>query len=236
MPPPPPQPPPLSLAAPSTDDDDAGVVPPPPMSPITPTLTPAYLADVTPQQPLPSPISRLPIYTHAKQTDQVAVSPPPPESIDFDTNTDVLALRSAISVLQVQKKRAAADIQSLSSARDAALDDADAFVRDLASGKVNNASAAAGADDAKPWTSLPRPQEVVRCPPINWSQYAVVGDSLDKLHADEVRRPSQGIPATVGPDGSYEFRGEGPRETYPGVATPFAPGKDRIDRKPKAKN
>ncbi|RCI07812.1 hypothetical protein L249_5790 [Ophiocordyceps polyrhachis-furcata BCC 54312] len=233
MPPPPPMP--LSLAVPWADDE-AGVVPPPPVSPITPTLPPAHLSDVTPQQPLPSPVSRLPVYTHAKQPDQVAAQPPPPpEPIDFDTNPDVLALKSAISVLQVQKKRAAADIHSLSSARDAALDDADAFVRDLAAGNVN-ASNAADVDNAKPWTSLPCPQDVVRCPPINWSQYAVVGDSLDKLHAEEVRRPSQGIPATVGPDGSYEFKGvEGPRETYPGVATPFAPGKDRIERKPKAK-
>ncbi|RDA83573.1 hypothetical protein CP532_4760 [Ophiocordyceps camponoti-leonardi (nom. inval.)] len=231
---PPPPPPPLSLAAPLMDDD-AGVVPPPPVSPITPTLPPAHLSEATPQQPLPSPISRLPVYTHTKQPDQVTVlPPPPPEPIDFGTNPDVLALRSAISVLQVQKKRAAADIQTLSSARDAALDDADTFLRDLAAGNVN-ASNAADVNNANPWTSLPRPQEVVRCPPINWSQYAVVGDSLDKLHADEIRRPSQGVPATVGPDGSYEFKGEGPRETYPGVATPFAPGKDRIERKTKAK-
>ncbi|PFH60500.1 hypothetical protein XA68_10849 [Ophiocordyceps unilateralis] len=232
---------PLSLAVSSSalasppDPSDAAL-PPPPVSPITPTLPPAQLPDATPQQPLPSPISRRPAYTHAQQLEQVTVSPPPPVPIDFDTNPDVLALRSAISVLQVQKRRAAADIQTLSGARDAALDDSDTFVRDLAAGNVNHRTAAAdGKKNAKPWTVLPQPQDVVRCPPINWSQYAVVGDSLDKLHADEVSRPSQGTPATVSPDGSYQFRGESTRETYHGVAAPFAPGKDRIDRKPKSK-
>ncbi|KAI1263093.1 hypothetical protein F5Y18DRAFT_141930 [Xylariaceae sp. FL1019] len=82
------------------------------------------------------------------------------------------------------------------------------------------------------WGAIPKPQNIVRCPPINWSQYAVVGESLDKLHNEQVMRPSQGTPAVMTADGHFEFRaGEGKQERYIGVAAPYAPGKDRIDRK-----
>lgn len=89
-----------------------------------------------------------------------------------------------------------------------------------------------------PWTSIPKPQNVVRCPPINWSQYAVVGESLDKLHDEQVRYPAQGTPAVLTPEGRFEFKGGngggvGKQERYIGVAAPFAPGKDKIDRKSK---
>lgn len=88
--------------------------------------------------------------------------------------------------------------------------------------------------DPPPWAAIPKPQNIVRCPPINWSQYAVVGESLDKLHDEQVRRPAQGTPATLTPDGRFEFKGgDGKQERYPGVAAPYAPGKDRIDPKSK---
>jgi hypothetical protein len=88
------------------------------------------------------------------------------------------------------------------------------------------------------WSRLPRPQAVVRCPPINWSQYAVVGESLDKLHADQVANPSEGVPAVFGSGSTYEFKAEfgGERQKkYVGVAAPYTPGKDKIDKKVKAK-
>lgn len=89
-----------------------------------------------------------------------------------------------------------------------------------------------------PWTSIPKPQNIVRCPPINWSQYAVVGESLDKLHNEQVRFPAQGTPAVLTSEGRFEFKGGdgggvGKQERYLGVAAPYAPGKDKIDRKSK---
>ncbi|KAJ6445696.1 origin recognition complex subunit [Purpureocillium lavendulum] len=253
-----------------------GAHPPPPVSPITPTLAPARLPDTATPQPLlppPSQALHLPALTHSSQpAQQTAVPPPPPEPLDFDANPDVLALKSAISVLQVQRRRAAADMQTLTRAKDEALADPQAFMRDLAAGKVksrgddaryvpggsgggrghdedededssdddgdsSDSSASGSKSQPKPkeWTSLPQPQNVVRCPPINWSQYAVVGDSLDKLHAEQVSRPTQGMPASIGTGGVYEFKGDGRQEKYPGVAAPYAPGKDRIDKKPKGK-
>ncbi|KAI1649806.1 hypothetical protein F4815DRAFT_454201 [Daldinia loculata] len=278
--------------------------PRPTYSPITPPLNPVAFPP-------------RPTYTHSSQQDQVGIAPPPPEPIDFDSNPDVLALKSAISILQLQRRKAAADMALLSRVKTAALAEPEAFVRDLTTGRVGmegdalyggNSSAAYDDDDdddddddeddemedtqsntaaagqpapsttshasssgnrtltdslvashseiksdpdatepepphhhqhqpnpqSRPWTRLPKPQNVVRCPPINWAQYAVVGESLDKLHSEQISRPAQGVPAAVGPDGRYEFKGEpGRQEKLVGVAAPYAPGKDRIERKPK---
>ncbi|KAI0164802.1 hypothetical protein GGR57DRAFT_450609 [Xylariaceae sp. FL1272] len=231
----------------------------PAYSPITPPLNPQALP---PRQ----------TYTHTTHTDSVAAPAPLPEPIDFESNPDVLALKSAISVLQMQKRKAERDMVTLSHIKTAALANPSSFIRDLTSNKLrvegerdpnskedsdnrsdsdSEAEPAAEAkvkpllsdDIAAPstssisatttdWGAIPKPQNIVRCPPINWSQYAVVGESLDKLHNEQVMRPSQGTPAVMTADGHFEFRaGEGKQERYIGVAAPYAPGKDRIDRK-----
>ncbi|KAI8965991.1 hypothetical protein F5Y11DRAFT_311045 [Daldinia sp. FL1419] len=281
----------------------------PTYSPITPPLNPVAFPP-------------RPTYTHSSQQDQVGIAPPPPEPIDFESNPDVLALKSAISILQLQKRKATADMALLSRIKTAALNEPEAFVRDLTEGRVGTegdalfGGSSSGAQDdddddsdeeddeqmedtpnktapvnhlnpspnntdshsstssgnrtltdsawgshseakseaesplpqsqthpssqpsskpqPRPWARLPKPQNVVRCPPINWAQYAVVGDSLDKLHAEQLSRPAQGVPATLGPDGRYEFKGEpGRQDKYVGVAAPYAPGKDRVERKTK---
>jgi hypothetical protein len=87
------------------------------------------------------------------------------------------------------------------------------------------------------WRTLPKPQNVVRCPPINWAQYGVVGESLDKLHAEQQQAPNQGAPATLTPGAgglTYEFKGEaGKQERLVGIAAPYAPGKDKLVKKPR---
>ena len=96
----------------------------------------------------------------------------------------------------------------------------------------------------RPWASLPGKQNVVRCPPINWAQYAVVGESLDKLHREQQARPVQGQPAVLAAAAptadhqqqalSFEFRGAadpGTQEPYLGVAAPYDPLRDRVERK-----
>jgi hypothetical protein len=196
----------------------------------------------------------------SQPSQQIGIPPPPPEPIDFDSNPDVIALKSAISILQVQKRRATGDIQALNRVRDEALDDPESFVKDLVAGKVKPRDdfvfGAADSDDEgmeeqklsnvrshqqeeepkqREWSSLPKPQDVVRCPPINWAQYAVVGESLDKLHVEQLSRPSQGSPAVFGSNGIYDIKDGGKQEKYAGVAVPYAPGKDRIDRKSKSK-
>ncbi|KAL9633665.1 MAG: hypothetical protein Q9204_003301 [Flavoplaca sp. TL-2023a] len=39
---------------------------------------------------------------------------------------------------------------------------------------------------------IPGPQEIVRCPPINWAKYHVLGQPLDILHQEQRRRPVDG--------------------------------------------
>ncbi|KAF4946225.1 hypothetical protein FGADI_11359 [Fusarium gaditjirri] len=231
----------------------------PPVSPITPPLRPT-------QQPATEATGAgaggHPSLAHS-QPDQTAIPPPAPQPIAFDSNPDVIALKSAISILQIQRQRATADIQALSRAKDEAVQDPEAFIKDLVAGKINAPEIDSNSDDedtemsgqgsgnqqdpgegsskrriaTQPpaWTNLPQPQNVVRCPPINWSQYAVVGDSLDKLHNEQVTRPNQGTPATIGANGMYEFRGEGKQERYQGVAAPYNPIQDRLNKKPKSR-
>ncbi|KGQ08758.1 hypothetical protein BBAD15_g5904 [Beauveria bassiana D1-5] len=223
----------LQLKPQTSRDPSSEPIPPSPEMPAltistdknTPTAT---AAAATPQPRAASPpratqlpgnvdasSSSRPTLAHTTQQTPVTLPlAPGPEPIDFDANPDTIALKSAIAVLQLQRQRATADIQALSRAKDEAVGDPEAFVRDLAAGKV------------------------VRCPPINWSQYAVVGDSLDKLHAEQVARPTQGTPAAYIPGhaGMYEFRGgDGRQETYQGAAVPYNPVKDRVDRKATSK-
>jgi hypothetical protein len=250
-----------------------------------------------------------PAYTHSSHTDATAAAAPPAEPIDLHSNPDVLALKSAISILQIQRRKAERDMVTLNHVRSAALAEPEAFVQDLTAGRVrvegerllvggvrdedsdsdsdsdgesksdgdndgdkekekdsimsdnNNEEKQIKSDgsaqteshpqsqptteikynvktDPQPWTSIPKPQNIVRCPPINWSQYAVVGESLDKLHNEQVLRPAQGTPAVLTSEGHFEFKGGdgggvGKQERYIGVAAPYTPGKDKIDRKAK---
>lgn len=269
----------------------------PPISPITPTLAPRQLPSskasttTTAAAAAPSFAQGRPAFTHS-QPDQVAVPAPPPVPLDFESNPDVLALKSAIGILQLQRQRATADIQALGRAKDSALAQPAAFLSDLDAGRVgtegdrlfvsaqggggaaddnddddddssdsdSDAEAGGAAGDGglegpglkpspmklggskgkgseKPaWASLPKPQNVVRCPPINWSQYAVVGESLDKLHNEQLSRPSQGSPAVIGSQGTYQFKGEaraGDGQKLVGIAAPYTPGRDKLDKKAK---
>ncbi|KAH6604721.1 hypothetical protein Trco_006428 [Trichoderma cornu-damae] len=220
---------------------------PPPMSPITPTLPSAQLssdadrsagAEALPPAAMAQQPSRSTL-AHS-QPSQVGMPPPASKPMEFETNPDVIALRSAISVLQMQKNRATADIQALSQIKNEAVEHPDEFIRDLAHGRIGRGPQLdAGEDEAaRAWVAhpIPKAQDVVRCPPINWSQYAVVGESLDKLHAEQVARPTQGTPATVGVGGMYQFKGgDGKQEEYPGVAAPYAPLKDKMEKKAKSR-
>jgi hypothetical protein len=282
----------------------------PPVSPITPTFGPTQIPGASSVgSNIPEFALGRPIFTHA-QADQVGIAPPPAEPIAFDDNPDVLALKSAISILQIQRARATTDMHALRRAKDAALADPSAFVADLAAGRVGvepdpllfprvdgTPSDSDGDDDenkdgssepegtkteggctpststpASPqksrrhsgqkrkgkqkstaartttstapggssaWSKLPKPQNVVRCPPINWAQYGVVGESLDKLHAEQVAAPSPGAPIVLGPGGTYEFKGgDGlspgePARRLVGIAAPYTPGKDKVEKKAK---
>ncbi|TQS39211.1 hypothetical protein Golomagni_00267 [Golovinomyces magnicellulatus] len=217
----------------------------PPVSPITPTLgNPCSVSKNATQTRFASP-----------QTLQTKITPPSPKPINFNENIDVLALKSTISILQLQKATATRDIKTLQRIKIRALQNPQEFARALISGEIKTRSdplfhpgsnfdqcdqdVSSNSIDQNDhqfprpitgsWEKLPAPQNIVRAPPINFAQYAVVPDSLDKLHSDQISRPSEGIPRHIGPEGDYIDMGEGNRrECDMGVAAPYQPSRDKI--------
>ncbi|KAI9802511.1 MAG: hypothetical protein M1833_001583 [Piccolia ochrophora] len=165
---------------------------------------------------------------------------PFPVPISESENPDAIALRSAISILQMQREQSKADLQSLETLKQRAVSRPEEFRLQLAAGRLmegpgsrrmlgtdvgnvtgrqhtgprredhdddddHMSTSHSDSDEERPvqrqppkigspFGVLPTPQNVVRCPPINWSKYHVVGESLDKLHEEQRSRPSEGEP------------------------------------------
>ncbi|TAQ89546.1 hypothetical protein B7494_g2123 [Chlorociboria aeruginascens] len=227
----------------------------PAYSPITPVLGSAPLA-TSAISPNTIPNGAGPprqTYTHS-QPPQHDIPHPPPEPITLESNPDAIALRSAIAILQLQSRNATKDIRTLQRIKERARENPDEFSKALMGGELNprkealfnpatyesdeeEEANAAPQNGEKAWPQLPTPQNVVRCPPIKWTQYAIVGESLDKLHEDQKARPSEGMPQILRPDGTLHYGGDGQRRAYDtGVAAPYNPGKDKIERMGTRKN
>lgn len=211
-------------------DGDGSTTPPrPSYSPVTPTMTHAGLNVASTRQ----------TYPDARMSEWI--DEPPPIPFSLDDNEDAIALRAALSVLQVQKQRSARDIRALNKMRDRALENPEAFLDDLKAGKLTKSAnsitiATTGDDDSESdacsaqeedtategsqYGSFPEMQNVARCPPINWAKYHVVGESLDKLHEEQRRQPNPGVPQSD----------ERPLEHV--VAAPYRPFIDRVDLPP----
>lgn len=173
---------------------------------------------------------------------------PPAPPVSLDENPDVIALRATISLLQMQRQQSLKDIRDLDRIRDLALDDPEAFVAELKSGKLSKPATAAAIlfddvedtdeveddkerDDEGPspaavdrsrYGRLPNPQNVVRCPPIEWSKYHILGQPLDELHEKQRRYPGVGEK-----DFARSSRGHE-------IAAPYRPFTDKLapDRRP----
>ncbi|ESZ98560.1 hypothetical protein SBOR_1010 [Sclerotinia borealis F-4128] len=190
-------------------------------------------------------------YTHTQQMQQISIPQPKPQEINFNENPDVLAMKSTISILQLQARNAERDMVALQRIKERAVGDPEGFVRSLGErerrekeedmrrknrkvvvdgdGKSESSSdedegsemeglqeenGGVAAGDAT-WEKLPTPQNIVRCPPVNWAKYGVVGESLDRLHEDQIRRPSEGHPAKINADGSTTHKfGDGTKKEY----------------------
>lgn len=79
-------------------------------------------------------------------------------------------------------------------------------------------------DSKKPWPVIPAHQNVVQVPSINWAKYGIMGESLDKLHEDQVKNPSEGRPAIIKPDGTIVPQEGGPRGNGGPIAKPVGLG------------
>lgn len=62
--------------------------------------------------------------------------PPQPVPISEATNSDAIALRAAMSILQLQRQQALRDMQTLEKQKEAAVANPEAFARDVVGGKI----------------------------------------------------------------------------------------------------
>ncbi|KAL8870627.1 MAG: hypothetical protein Q9174_003375 [Haloplaca sp. 1 TL-2023] len=184
-----------------------------------------------------------------------ATAPPSLQPFSESENPDAIALRSALSILQIQRQQTLRDLVALERQKKMALVDPDEFARAVSSGKVKtrstgvleSASSFAPFDTTSPnqeeqvksksedtrkqessdFEDLPGPQSIVRCPPINWTKYHVMGEPLDNLHEEQRRRPVDGQSNDV----VTQARGE---EHV--IAAPYDPWRDKLDRQPPRKS
>ncbi|KAJ5157688.1 uncharacterized protein N7482_008788 [Penicillium canariense] len=215
----------------SIQDDRPGTPPRPPYSPVTPVFAQLDPVASTGATIIPPPLSPSP-KSHAQSELFSGYRPPPPPAtppvfkpeprpvpISESENPDAIALRSAISILQMQKQQSLRDIQSLDRLKEAAAADPEGFALELAAGRLRTEDRGAviqfSDDDvmdteeewkegekkpngdstsASKFGRIPPPQNVVRMPPINWAKYQVMGESLDRMHQEQLRRPSSGEP------------------------------------------
>ncbi|KAF4547598.1 Hypothetical protein D9617_39g039330 [Elsinoe fawcettii] len=171
---------------PSTSDTSAGPFP----------SSYASTRDTSPIPPLASPISPKVQPAKIKPLPNVElIDKPPSRPFSSEDATDAIALRAAISSLQVQRKRAQEDIKTLDRIRDDALTRPDEFQKHVVETAIRQSKKPAKfdvdakededekmADSSQAFPPIPEPQHVVRCPPINWEKYHVVGEPLDRMH------------------------------------------------------
>lgn len=175
---------------------DAPTSPPrPPVSPITPMRSFTDLA------------STITLQEETTQTvDMSGTFMEQPRSVPFDeiNNPDVAAMRAAISILQMQRDKSQRDILTLEEIREVAAQDPERFRQELLSGGLTHESATSdplsatfkdsedpeldehegreAVEDTLPkLPKIPAPQNIFRCPPVNWDKYHIVGQGLEEL-------------------------------------------------------
>ena len=208
----------------------------------------------------------------------------PSTLVSESQNPDAIALRSAISILRMQRDRSLLDLQTLERQKRQAVAEPEHFRRQLTAGRIHSGVGSkallgsewgnvtpapslnkhrqeqsdeegdqddeeeeeeeddeedgsvmeidreeaqrGNADDPlRPSTfgPIPTPQNIVRCPPINWAKYHVVGKPLEKLHEEQRSRPSPGIPHQ---DEVRSQVADGAAEAV--IAAPYRPFVDKV--------
>ena len=202
----------------------------PPFSPITPVMSSESLSQSSQNQ-------------NASQATKILPLQPFSES----DNPDTIALRSAISVLQIQRQQALRDLTTLEKQKKLAAADPRAFATDLMTGEVKevptgplssqtgfplpsndvqkeNGEQVESDNQAHKKTKhpafgdIPGSQDVVRCPPIEWAKYHVLGQPLNTLHEEQRKRPLDG-------QRSEDAQNRGAEHV---IAAPYDPFSDRL--------
>ena len=204
------------------------------------TIVPPPLSPSPTTRNLPEP---LPAYREPLPPAKPAVfkPEPPPVPISESENPDAIALRSALNILQIQKQQSLRDLKTLDRLKEAAAAHPEEFARDLFSGRLRTEDRGAilqftdddsadidkdpkesgQAEDDGPNKSrfgrIPAPQNVVRMPPVNWDKYHIIGAPLERMHQQQLRRPSSGEPR----------RDPAPEHL---LAAPYRPLVDHLDK------
>ena len=219
----------------NSSTDRSSSPPAPPYSPITPVMNTSDLAASNGDFRYGPP--------------EGSVEPPTPVPFSESDNADAMALRSAISILQIQRQQALRDMKVLEAQKKLAVANPEGFADAVAAGQIKTTRS--GAIFVGPHPDVPEPangdlrdgvdtdgdeerkrmpqelefgdfpgaQNVVRCPPINWAKYHIVGESLDKLHEEQRARPAPGQPHT-------EMESE--RAVQHVIAAPYDPWSDTL--------
>lgn len=113
-----------------------GTPPAPPYSPVTPVMSHSTLFP-----PPPAADSLLgPSSQSMPPPSQAPVFAPEPVPISESQNPDAIALRSSLSILQMQRQQALRDIRKLDELKQAAARDPETFSRELTSGRLKSAT------------------------------------------------------------------------------------------------
>ncbi|MCJ1352314.1 MAG: hypothetical protein MMC33_002298 [Icmadophila ericetorum] len=216
-------------------------------SPITPTIPLATLASSPisirppppPQHdkmfaPTPTSMNRPP---PSSSMPSAPAPPPAPQTVSLQDNPDAIALRSALSILQLQRQQALRDLKTLERQKLQAVGDPGEFARAVADGEIKTKSTGTGGglrglgvsrdtdrrgggeqgSLEKDFGTIPGPQNVIRMPVVNWDKYHVVGEALERLHENQRVRPSSG-----GEEQGEEYR----------IASPYRPWGDKLEKGP----
>lgn len=216
----------------------------PPVSPLTPTASAAQLAPVERNHPRPRPAPP-PTATFTPQPPSVAISESEnPDAIALRSAISLLQLQREkskrdLKALEDLKVAAVADpeafARSLQEQRAqqshayhdiltptlSGLSDATpSHAHDTNPPDARKDSAGMDAEPKAPkFPPIPQPQNVVRCPPINWDKYHIVGEPLDKLHEEQKKWPGSAEPPRTK---------AGQRAPPHSVAAPYSPFTDGI--------
>lgn len=199
--------------------DGSSSPPRPSYSPVTPTLSHEELA------------------TEDKPAERF-IEEPPPLPLSLDDNADAIALKATLSLLQMQRQQSLKDIRDLDKLKDAALDDPRGFADELRAGKLKKPQASEitfddveveddddeddvsndKAESTSRFGQLPNPQNIARCPPIEWSKYHIVGKPLEEIHEAQKKYPgSTEKDFIAGTANEHE------------ITAPYRPFKDKLD-------
>lgn len=226
----------------------------PPVSPITPTATVAQLAPIErsdsrprnepPPRPAPAPAPT----TFRQQPPSVPISESEnPDAIALrsaiallqiqreKSKRDLKALEELkhaavqdpeafVRSLQEQRAKAAGAHSDVLTPTLAGLTDA-AMSNDDEGGAGRKDSVNTGSKTAPRFPAIPQPQNVVRCPPIEWAKYHIVGEPLNKMHEEQKKWPGSSEPPKLR---------NGHRAPPHSVAAPYSPFKDAVGTKSKS--